>query len=103
MLTQAKAPKAPNTQSDFCRTKGFATLAKDPAVSRDVESEQKKKTFTAADHHPRYDRCHAALALNTPAQLCRRHLTACVKKADLPDQMQIGGRKKRHPSLRAVG
>ena len=23
MLTQAKAPKAPNTKSDFCRTKGY--------------------------------------------------------------------------------
>ena len=23
MLTQAKAPKAPNTNSDFCRTKGY--------------------------------------------------------------------------------
>jgi hypothetical protein len=26
MLTQAKAPKAPNTKSDFCRTKGYLYL-----------------------------------------------------------------------------
>ena len=27
MITQAKAPKAPNTKSDFCRTKGYFQIS----------------------------------------------------------------------------
>jgi hypothetical protein len=70
-------------------------LAKDPAVSRDVESEQKKKTFTELITIP--VTTVVMLPLHWIPQLCCRNLTACVKKADIPDRMQIGGRKKRHP------